>query len=341
VYVGAWSVLVALYAMAIVVQNRLTVATAIGAALAATFVPSVLGWVLWRISPWLNHERRSLASRSGLHLCFAMLFAVTSVSSDYFQLRRVPSIESRFLLRTIVPWQFVSALVLYIAIAAVSWAVLGARRSRELAIAAARADQLRAQAELAALRAHINPHFLFNALHAVTQLLHTQPERASAALERLAALFRYVLRLDRERVELVTLEEEWEFAQDYLWLEALRLGDRLRVHASFDDDALLCGVPPFTLQPLIENAIKHGLAPHPAGGDLSITAREDARGLVITVEDTGVGASPTGDSETGIGLRAVRQRLAARHGDRATVTAGPRDGSGFVVHLHMPVESTS
>src|SRR5580692_6326559 len=100
-----------------------------------------------------------------------------------------------------------------------SYAVRGALRSIELKVVAERADRLRAQADLSAIRAHLNPHFLFNTLHSVSELLRDDPARATEALEKLSDLFHYTLRLDRERVELVTLEEEWESTESYLWLE--------------------------------------------------------------------------------------------------------------------------
>lgn len=158
-----------------------------------------------------------------------------------------------------------------------------------------------------------------------------------AALERLSELFRYALRLDRDRVETVSLEEEWRFSASYLWLEQMRMGDRLHVEHSLSDDALLCNIPPFTLQPLIENAVRHGLSPKVGIGTLKVHAHE-ADGLShLEVSDDGVGATVDALTDSpGIGVRAVRQRLQARYGTRAHLEITGAVGSGVTVAITMP-----
>ena len=240
--------------------------------------------------------------------------------------------------RYVLPWQGILGVLLYGVVASVSYAVRGALLVREFAVAAADAERLRAEAELKALRANLHPHFLFNALHGVMQLVRDEPAQAERALEKLADLLRYVLRLDRVRARTVSLEAEWQFVQSYLWLERMRLGERLIVHVSLDDDALTCQVPPFTLQPLVENAVRHGLAPRDAVGTLTIRAEQSGERLLLEVSDDGVGAAAAPDDESlGLGLSAVVRRARAIFGAAAgdvVVTTAP--GEGFRVQLSLP-----
>jgi signal transduction histidine kinase len=221
-------------------------------------------------------------------------------------------------------------LVVYALIAAVAYAADAYDRARTREAEAARA-------ELAAIRAHLNPHFLFNLLHALTGLVRADPARAEDALERFGGLLRYVLRLDRERREWVRLDEELAFARAYLDLEKLRLGDRLRVTWDVDDEAPDALVPPFVVQPLVENAVRHGLAPRLAGGALTVRARLDARDrLHVEVADDGVGADPAALDGEGFGLRSVRRRLAVAFGGAATVEVETALDRGFAVRLTLP-----
>ena len=240
--------------------------------------------------------------------------------------------------RYVLPWQGILGVLLYGVVASVSYAVRGALLVREFAVAAADAERLRAEAELKALRANLHPHFLFNALHGVMQLVRDEPAQAERALEKLADLLRYVLRLDRVRARTVSLEAEWQFVQSYLWLERMRLGERLIVHVSLDDDALTCQVPPFTLQPLVENAVRHGLAPHDAVGTLTIRAEQRGERLLLEVSDDGVGAAPPpAAGGRGLGLSAVVRPARAILGAAAVdvvVTTAP--GEGFRVQLSLP-----
>jgi two-component system, LytTR family, sensor kinase len=214
--------------------------------------------------------------------------------------------------------------------------IIGVGNALFLAQRARVRDAQLARAELHYLKTQLQPHLLFNALHAVTQLLHLDATRAEQALDRLATLFRYSLRLDREQVELVTVEDEWSFAQDYLWLEELRLGDRLQLDVSLADDALDCVIPPFTIQPLVENAIKHGIAPLSRPATLRVQIDERDGVLHIAIADTGAGATAAVGASRGLGLRAVTQRLQSQFGDAAQHRIISAPGEGYRVELRLP-----
>ncbi len=342
-YLAAWLPLVAVYAAVLQAMSAGTmrIGDTILAALANLAVPALLGGGVWWLSSRIPWREQGSIGFFAAHGVLAMLFALAWVAWELLLLGPTGPLEtpSYDMWRYVLPWQALIGFMLYGVVAGVSYAARGVLRSRDLRFAAERADRLRAQAELAALRAHINPHFLFNTLHSVMQLQRDNASRAEEALERLADLFAYVLRLERHGVDLVPLEEEWRFAQSYLWLEQMRLGDRLRVESALDEDALTCAVPPFTIQPLVENAVRHGIAPSRSGGTVRVTANEVDGTLTIQVADDGIGSEPERpDDEPGLGERAVSRRLAARHGDRAHAEVETAPGAGYRVRLTFPAE---
>lgn len=326
--------------MMIQVAGALSPIEGLGAAARIAVAPGIGGVLIWYISSNLRWPERHLTRFILLHLLMGAVFA--TVLAYWFTLpllHGVRGLSTTTVLRIIIPWQVASNFFLYGLIAGVSYAVRGSWGTRDQRLATERAERMRAQAELAALRAHINPHFLFNTLHSVTQLLRAEPERAEAALDRLSDLFRYALRLDRDHVEMVSLEDEWRFCSSYLWLEQMRMGERLHIDASLSDDALACLVPPFTLQPLIENAVRHGLSSKVGAGTISVRAYEANEMLQVEVRDDGVGASAeTLADGSGIGVRAVRQRLEARYGDRSQMRVDGAIGKGVHIVLTMPAE---
>jgi signal transduction histidine kinase len=198
-------------------------------------------------------------------------------------------------------------------------------------------EQLRTlatQAELKALKAQINPHFFFNALNTIAALIHTDPALAEASIERLAKMFRYVLAgSERGRVP---LEEELAFVDDYLEIERARFGERLRGTREVDPRALSIPVPSFILQPLVENAVKHG---HGDDGriDLRIRVEFADEGVHITVADRGPG-TPAGyriGDGLGHGLRNVDERLQKMYGRGLEVERN--EPKGTVVRVSIPI----
>jgi sensor histidine kinase YesM len=201
-----------------------------------------------------------------------------------------------------------------------------------------RLEKLRAEAELAALQARINPHFLFNTLNSLAALIPVDPAGAEEMTQRLADCFRYVLRASHGPV---TLEDELAFVEDYLALEKLRFGDRLTVRLEVDPAVRATRVPGLIVQPLVENALKHGLAPLERGGSVRVSAARDDGRVVLSVEDDGRGlgrpAGPTG--REGTGLANVRERLRSAFGDRATLELTPAGAGGALARLVFPVSA--
>jgi two-component system LytT family sensor kinase len=204
------------------------------------------------------------------------------------------------------------------------------RRSREAVLL-----QQVTEAELRALRAQINPHFLFNSLNTVADLIVTDPARAELMTLRLSQVFRHVLTHSSRPV--TSIHEEIEFVRTYLFIEEARFGDRLRVEIELAPEVAAEKIPSLILQPVVENALKHGLAPKLGPGHLRIGATARAEHVCLTVEDDGVGPAATPRRESpGVGLKNVAERLRTRYRDRATVQLQPRDAGGSLVTILIP-----
>jgi two-component sensor histidine kinase len=200
-----------------------------------------------------------------------------------------------------------------------------------------RARELAASAQLDALRAQINPHFLFNSLNSIAQLISSDPERAEACVERLAEIFRYLLR--SENRAFVTLGDELEIADAYLDIERARFGDRLEVSFEVADGLRTRFVPTLILQPLIENAVRHGVSQKVGGGRVSIEASLDGKDLRVVIRDTGVGIEGGAEAalSSGIGLRNVHDRLVQLYGKGYAPRIDTLPGAGTAVTVRVPL----
>lgn len=205
-----------------------------------------------------------------------------------------------------------------------------ALRDRELEDAKLR--QAKTNAELAALQARINPHFLFNTLNSIAALITEDPTKAEEATWQLSSLFRYTM--EENTRSLVTVEAELTIVRRYLEIEKLRLGDRLRFEIESDPTLMTHEIPALMLQPLVENAIKHGIAPEVSGGTVRVTGERTPHAAVFTVADTGRGGPS--QSGAGVGLDNVRQRLRTMYGDNASVVLTSEAGS-TVTRVTLPL----
>jgi hypothetical protein len=209
--------------------------------------------------------------------------------------------------------------------------------------------QLAAEAELGALRAQLNPHFLFNALTTIGYLLKTAPDRALGTLYHLTDLLRAALR--RPPGEVIPLGEELDLVEAYLAIEHERFEERLAVHIDVPRELRTVPVLPLLIQPLVENAVKHGISPLKRGGTVSVSAtlemvggrRGTQRRLRVIVVDTGAGldrlALDTRISGGGVGLRSIHRRLAVHYGSEATLEVSGAPGRGTRAELCLPVPS--
>jgi two-component system sensor histidine kinase AlgZ len=191
-----------------------------------------------------------------------------------------------------------------------------------------------ARARLEALQARIRPHFLFNSINTVTSLIHDKPDEAEEALLDLADLFRASL---REEQQFIPLADELELTHRYLAMEALRLGERLRLEWQLEEGVEQLQLPPLILQPLVENAVYHGIEPRPEGGTVTIAIRRDGTQLILAVSNPCAASESGRGSGNHIALENIRARLAAHYSDRASLAIEEK-GEEFRVQLRLPAE---
>jgi two-component system LytT family sensor kinase len=198
---------------------------------------------------------------------------------------------------------------------------------------AARAESAAAQTQLAALRAQLHPHFLFNALHTVVQLIPVNPTLAMEAAEIVAELLRSSLEETRDQLPLA---DEWRFVSRYLTMERMRFGDRLVLREDLPSEVMQARVPAFAVQTLVENAVRHGAAPRVAATEIRVRAiYTPGKALSLSVRNSGSGQRASTNVGSGSGLARLRERLTMLYGNAATLTYGP-DGDEYEAMLVIP-----
>jgi hypothetical protein len=230
-------------------------------------------------------------------------------------------------------WIGIGAL-LYLLSTGLHYAALAAEQSRQSEARTAEARTLAREAELQALRLQIHPHFLFNSLHSIAALASVDGARAREMCIRLSDFLRISLSLGSR--PMIPLGEELDLARNYLELERVRFSDRLRVEIVIEPGCESCAVPTLLLQPLVENAVKHGIAGMLEGGTIRLEARRDGSGTVITVTNP-FDPDAAQPQRLGVGLAQVRRRLEVRYGAAARLDAGTAEGVYRVV-LRLPCE---
>lgn len=234
----------------------------------------------------------------------------------------------------------VSTLVItVVASTAISFFFYSRGKSAHLQARMAQAQRDATEARLKLLEAQLEPHMMFNTLANLRALIATDPPRAIDMLDRLNQYLRATLKASRTDASSGdhTLANEFARLRDYLELMAVRMGARLRHQLILPDELKGQALPPLLLQPLVENAIRHGLEPQVAGGALVVRARREAHHLVLEVQDSGAGMNP--HAPAGFGLTQVRERLHSTHGAAATLTLAEAPGGGTLARIHLPLRT--
>jgi hypothetical protein len=301
--------------------------------------------------PWtvmLQRQRGHLLRTSAGHAlgagCFVLLWQTLDAVAAWAFFGAAHALAS---LEQGLVWRSAWALVFYAALVVGFGGVLNGQRAQRQALRAAQAESALVGAELALVRAELaaiqgklNPHFLFNTLNSILMLTRRDPARAETALHGFSRLMRYVLDSSRSAGQRVPLRDELGFVRDYLALEQLRLGERLRVQWQLDPGADDDELPPLTLQPLVENAVLHGIAPRREGGTLTIHSRRSTEGLHLRVADDGEGCAwpppPVAADRRGIGLAALQRRFELDYDGRARFEVRSAPGAGFAVEILIP-----
>jgi signal transduction histidine kinase len=239
--------------------------------------------------------------------------------------------------------RFVNQLLVYLAILAAGYArnfyMRDLTRQREAVVLEARAAELQAQlaaARLDALRMQLNPHFLFNTLHAVSALVERDPSGVRKMIARLSELLRHTI--EARGADEVPLRDELEFLQRYIEIMEIRFQGRLTVTVNADDRSLEALVPNLILQPIVENALEHGASRASGRGEVTIDAKVDGDDLVVTVQDNGPGLASTGE---GVGLSNTKARLDQLYGDPASLTLTTSSSGGVLATLRVPYHTAA
>jgi len=315
---------------------------------AAAFLAS---WWIWagvtpvvragmRRVPFERPWTRPLAMHVLFGLTAALLFALWFTWMIW--LSRPPTLPPQSYgtaFQQIVMGHTTGGIAIYATIVAVSTTIdeRAARRRRELDTARLEADL--AQAQLRALQMQLQPHFLFNTLHGIAMLTDADPAGAETMAVKLADLLRATLRL--QNIPEVALGTELELLRAYLEIEEVRFGDRLVVTFTVPEDLLDVPVPSFLLQPIVENAVRHGVAPRVETGHIAIGAEREAGSLVLSVEDDGPGFPADPFAIAGVGLSATRDRLALRYGTAGSIRCEARGAGacGARVAIRIPLDA--
>src|SRR5688572_2977001 len=310
--------------------------------LALWYVPAALIGPIFRMAARfrLDSDRwlRAIAIHAGAAVAFsiihvaAMLAVRVALWPDMRQMpaaRWVSYAQDQYLRN--LDW----SLVTYAAVVGLSYALGYYRESQARALKAAHLESSLMEARLKTLEAELHPHFLFNTLHAISTLVHSDPEAADRMISRLSDLLR--LTFDRSGAAGVPLKEELEFLQKYLEIEQIRFQDRLTVNFDIDPDTLDTDVPRMILQPLVENAIKHGIGPRAGQGLVQISTKKRDDGTWIEVRDNGVGLSRNARARftNGVGLSNTRARLECLYGSEQRLDFAEGQG-GLAVQMLIP-----
>jgi two-component sensor histidine kinase len=317
-----------------------------------TVVYALPAWYLWAaITPLILHLARRYPIRRGgaayalvMHLTASALLSLAHTAATIAVLKWLePALLNgasyQQALRHRIQFASQLDIVTYWVVIGIAHAVAFYRRQTERELHSARLSASLAEARLQVLRMELNPHFLFNTLNAISGFVYTDPRAADRMIARLGELLRLSLATRNQ----VTLAEELRLLQCYIDIERVRFGDRLRVTTDADDESLSAIVPSLILQPLVENAILHGLQPAGEQGCVNISARVDGDTLDIAVEDDGAGmhAAPDTAKARGLGLSNTRARLQATYDTYATLDIQPRSPSGTSVRMRFPFMTTA
>ena len=335
--VAGWITAAVIHSVALDASGDVSLETAFPGSLFSHAVLGILVWQvcrahacleLWKRRPLLAVSVHAAAGVGALAIWSAAeaAFARLRYGEDFWQLVYADS------------WtlQLLSAASLYTAAVGLGVIVESFDREQLRRQREAELQLLAREAELTAIKSQLQPHFLLNSLNSILALVEHDSTRAKAMLERLASFLQSVF--DRLDEPLVLLHRELDTIRDYLKIEQVRFEERLRFTIEADGEAEQITVPPFLLQPLVENAVKHGIQPYTQQGEVRVTAQRRGARVHVAVSDTGSGPNAP-HATNGRGIDLTRRRLRATYGDDGAALSMAREESGgFTVRLDLPAE---
>ena len=322
-YISAWTLILALLAAILWASAAVDWQTAVSGLAPACVLFAFIcltPWYLCRVRP-LRQPARAMAPSLGAAVAGSAIFVGAARLAS-------PALAPH------LPLLFALGVLLYLLSTGLHYAAIASVEQREAEGRAAEARALARESQLQALKFQLNPHFLFNSLHSIAALATLDGARAREMCIRLSDFLRSSLSLgDRESIP---LREELALARSYLEVERVRFGARLQVEEAIASACEDCLVPALLLQPLVENAVKHGIAGLVDGGAIRFSAMRNSAGVSIEIEN-GFDPEAAAPPRDGIGLAHVRRRLAVRYGGDAVFSAGV-DGEVYRVALRLPCE---
>ncbi|MFQ5675695.1 MAG: sensor histidine kinase [bacterium] len=299
-------------------------------------------WYIWAIfTPiivWLARrfplERSTWLRNSAIHLVLGLVVTVLKLLAVF----QATSLVSWLPSLPLSIYQFHPTFLTYWVIVGLSHAIDYYRKFKERELRNSQLETRLAQAQLQVLKMQLQPHFLFNTLHAISMLMHKDVEKADRMMAKLSDLLR--LTLDSGGVQEVPLKKELEFLDGYLEIEKTRFQDRLTIESRIEPETLDALVPNLILQPLVENAVRHGIEPHSVPGKIQIRTRRVNGMLEIKISDNGRGLKRNGSVKEGIGLTNTRARLQQLYGDNFRFNLDNSTSTGFVVEMSIPLKNT-
>lgn len=300
--------------------------------------PSIF-WISRTINLTRSNWSRRILQHLGIALILSILVnALLRVTFEAF----LPGIRPPLTpARLLLSFRFLDELMVYFAILAAGFARDYFRQHRERQEEAVQLRAQLAEARLSALRMQLNPHFLFNTLHAILPLVERDPAGVRRMIVRLSELLRYTL--DGSEAPEVPLKQELKFLRSYLEIQQVRLGDRLEVHQEIEPKVLDALVPNLILQPLVENAIKHGVSQVKGTGRIKIRAVREGENLQLSVHDNGPGFSVVRKSNKGqgVGLSNTKARLDQLYGEAQQLVFRETEDGGFLAQITLPFHTTT
>jgi sensor histidine kinase YesM len=330
------------YLSSTLLGRSVTWGQAIGYSLGDWYVYALLSWPALLLARRFPPEGANVWRTAGIHLLAALAFSLA-----YVGLRSLVGLaHSRLvdepvtyveIFRPLLLNTFPYNLLIYGVIVTISHALAYYRKYHERTVHALELEKHLTEARLQALLRQLKPHFLFNTLNGIASLMHSDVDAADRMLVRLSELLR--LTMHHRGQPLTPLREEIAFIEKYLEIERIRFRDRLAVGLTVAPDVLDAEVPSLVIQPLVENAIRHGIEPQARPGRIDIEARREAAGVLLVVRDNGGGLPPGGFAREGIGLANTRERLRELYGERHRFELVNAPGGGLEVRLLIPLNA--
>jgi sensor histidine kinase YesM len=310
-------------------------------ALVSWYTWGLLAFLIFVLAPHFLIEGRRWWARMTFHAACAAAVALLHIAfcASSLSLFTHETTNWSWIFQRIFVWYFHWDVLIYAGVLGFVHAINYSRRLRDRELRASQLETQLNRARLDALRMQLNPHFLFNSLNAISELVHESPVLADRVITQLATLLRAVL--DDSSKSEITLKEELEFVRKYLEIEQIRLGERLAVRIDADPATLDILVPSLILQPLVENAVRHGIAPRETAGTIQVSASCRGGMLDLQVRDSGKGGRLYTELPTeGVGLSNVRSRLAHHYGEDFRLELGATDDDGYCARVLIRVWTT-